>query len=155
MTIQPVVHSCLNSLAVLASLHQCSASVTFWHGSGCGSSDPYLWLTDPDADPGLDSMRILLFSSVTFKTQKKYFYACSFLKVHSHHCSKITSQKELIKQHKSRLSKFVCLLMEGTGSGSVQINCGSGFRSRRPKNKRILVYGCGSGCGVEHWFTWG
>ncbi len=24
-------------------------SVTFWYGSG--SSDPYLWLTDPDADP--------------------------------------------------------------------------------------------------------
>ncbi len=25
-----------------------------WYGSGCGpgSSDPYLWLTDPDADPG-------------------------------------------------------------------------------------------------------
>ncbi len=25
-------------------------SVTFWYGSG--SSDPYLWQTDPDADPG-------------------------------------------------------------------------------------------------------
>ncbi len=25
---------------------QCSRSVTFWYGSG--SSDPYLWLTDPD-----------------------------------------------------------------------------------------------------------
>ncbi len=33
-----------------------SGSVTFWYGSGCGSgsSDPYLWLTDPDADPALD-----------------------------------------------------------------------------------------------------
>ncbi len=31
---------------------QCSGSMTFWYGSGCGSgsSDPYLWLTDPDAD---------------------------------------------------------------------------------------------------------
>jgi hypothetical protein len=26
--------------------------VTFWYGSGYGSSDPYLYLTDPDADPG-------------------------------------------------------------------------------------------------------
>ncbi len=27
--------------------NQCWGSVTFWYGSGCGSSDPYLWLTDP------------------------------------------------------------------------------------------------------------
>ncbi len=27
---------------------QCWGSVTCWHGSG--SLDPYLWLTDPDAD---------------------------------------------------------------------------------------------------------
>ncbi len=32
--------------------NQCCGSVTFWYGTGCGSSDPYLWLTDPDADPG-------------------------------------------------------------------------------------------------------
>ncbi len=33
---------------------QCCGSVTFWYGSGCGSgsSDPYLCLTDLDADPG-------------------------------------------------------------------------------------------------------
>ncbi len=33
--------------------NQCSVSGTFCYGSGCGpgSSDPYLWLTDPDADP--------------------------------------------------------------------------------------------------------
>jgi len=30
---------------------QCSGSVTFWYGSG--SEDPYSWLTDPDADPGI------------------------------------------------------------------------------------------------------
>jgi hypothetical protein len=35
-------------------LHQCCGSVTFWYGSGCGSgsSDLYLCLTDPDANPG-------------------------------------------------------------------------------------------------------
>jgi hypothetical protein len=30
---------------------QCCGSVIFWYGSGCGSSDPYIWLTEPDADP--------------------------------------------------------------------------------------------------------
>ncbi len=32
---------------------QCSGSVTFLYGYECesGSSDPYLWITDPDADP--------------------------------------------------------------------------------------------------------
>jgi len=29
---------------------QCCGSVTFWYGPG--SSNPYLWLTNPDADPG-------------------------------------------------------------------------------------------------------
>jgi hypothetical protein len=31
----------------------CSGSVTFWYESGCGSgtSNPYLWQTDPNADP--------------------------------------------------------------------------------------------------------
>ncbi len=33
------------------SFRQCCGSVTFWYGSGCGSSDPFLWLTDPDGDP--------------------------------------------------------------------------------------------------------
>jgi hypothetical protein len=34
--------------------------VTFWYGSGCesGSSNPYLWLADPDADPGSPKLRI-------------------------------------------------------------------------------------------------
>jgi hypothetical protein len=38
----------------IITLKQCCGSVTFWSGSGCGSgsSDPYLGLTDPDADPG-------------------------------------------------------------------------------------------------------
>jgi hypothetical protein len=31
-------------------LQCCGSALTFWYG--CGSSDPYLCLTDPDADPG-------------------------------------------------------------------------------------------------------
>ncbi len=35
--------------------HQCSGSMTYWYGSGCGcgSSDPYLCLTDPAPDSAL------------------------------------------------------------------------------------------------------
>jgi hypothetical protein len=38
-------------------LTQCSEYMTFWHGSGmgCGSSDPYLRLTDPYAATALDT----------------------------------------------------------------------------------------------------
>ncbi len=65
---------------------------TEWHGKtlqpvfrirdilvryGSGSSDPYLWLTDPDAKP-------LLFSSVTFKTLTKYNF--SFLCIYAILC---------------------------------------------------------------------
>jgi hypothetical protein len=35
---------------LVCSFWQCWGFVTFWYGSG--SSDPYLWLTDPGADPG-------------------------------------------------------------------------------------------------------
>ncbi len=53
----------------------------FWCGSG--SADPYLWLMDA-------WIRILLFSSVTFKTStKNYFFPYYFLKVQKYHFSKI------------------------------------------------------------------
>ncbi len=32
---------------------QCCGSMTFWGGSGSGSSDPCLWLMDPDSDPAI------------------------------------------------------------------------------------------------------
>ncbi len=31
---------------LLVCTYQCCGSVTFWYGSGSGSSDPYIWLTD-------------------------------------------------------------------------------------------------------------
>ncbi len=64
-------------------------------------------------------LRILLFSSVTFKKKTKSFYAYSFLKVHLHHSSKIKSHKEVTKQYTSRFSSFFCLFMAGTGSGTL------------------------------------
>ncbi len=64
----------LCKLAVRLSIrHQCSGSMTFWRGSGSGSADPCLWLMDPDPDsaPAPDAIRILLFSSLTFKMPPK------------------------------------------------------------------------------------
>ncbi len=48
---------------------------------------------------GFQLFRILLFSSVTFKTSTKSFFAYYFLKIHFHHFSKIKSHKEGTKQY--------------------------------------------------------
>ncbi len=40
---------------------QCWGSVTFWCGSGSGSSDPYLWLMDPDPTGTSSSVKNLIF----------------------------------------------------------------------------------------------
>ncbi len=79
--------------------HQCSGSVTFWygsvtyrHGSGCGSES--------------------LFRQWPSRPHKKNFYPHSFLKAHLHQFSKIKGHKEVTKQKKSR---FFCnfLLVDG------------------------------------------
>ncbi len=31
-----------------SNLWQCSGCLTFWYGSGSGTTDPYHWITDPD-----------------------------------------------------------------------------------------------------------
>jgi hypothetical protein len=79
-------------------------------GSGSGSWDPYLWLTDPDADPAL-------FVS-DLQDAKKKNYAHSFLKVHLHHSSKIKSHKEVTNQLKSRAFLIYLLVMEESVSGT-------------------------------------
>ncbi len=77
-------------------------------------------------------MRILLFSSVTFKTSTNFFifrfFAYYFLKVHLHHFSKIKSHEEVTKQLESML--FLLFLLDnrririhisdydGSGSGN-------------------------------------
>jgi hypothetical protein len=48
---------------------QCSGSLRFWYGSR--SSDPYLCLTDPDADPAPDPA---LFASDLQDANKKFFF---------------------------------------------------------------------------------
>jgi hypothetical protein len=72
------------------------------------STGPWDFGMDLDADPyprirTFDQrirLRILLFSSVTFKmpTKNDFFYAYSFLKVHLYHSSMIKSHKEVTKR---------------------------------------------------------
>ncbi len=82
--------------------NQCCGTMTFWYRSG--SRDLYFWLKDPDSIRIWIQLRIrlriLLFSSVTFKmASKNYFFllqifAYYYFKLHLHHCSKIKSHKK-------------------------------------------------------------
>jgi hypothetical protein len=89
-------------------------------------------------------IRILLFSSVTFKTPtktnlKKSFSAYYFLKVHLHHFSKKKVKKKSQNSKNQAFSYYICLMIEGfgSGSGSIPLTDGSGAGSRRPKNMWI------------------
>jgi hypothetical protein len=79
-------------------IRQCCGSMKFWYGSG--SADPYPWIRM--------RIRILLFSSVIFKTSKKIlsFFAYYFLNVHLHHFSKIKSHKEVILNSKNQCLNY-------------------------------------------------
>ncbi len=59
--------------------HQSSGSMTFWGGSGSGSSDPCFWLMDPgsDPDPGSGSCYFRHWPSTC--QQKTYFLTHFFL----------------------------------------------------------------------------
>ncbi len=95
-------------------------------------------------------IRILLFSSFTFKmpAKKTYFFntffsAYYFLKLHLLHFSKIKSQKESQNSRNQGFSYYCCMMIEGSGSragygsGSIPLTSGSGSGSRRPKNMWI------------------
>jgi hypothetical protein len=111
---------------------QCSGSTTFLRGSG--SADPCLWLMDPDPDHGSGSCNFC-----HWPWQQKIFYticfACYFLKVHLHYFSKTKSQKESQNSRIQGFSYYFCMMIEGSGSGSIPLTSGSG--SGRPKNTWI------------------
>ncbi len=119
--------------SVVHSLLQCSGSMTFWGGSGSGSSDPCFWLMDPyPAIFVIDlqhASKKLIFNTI--------FSAYYFLKVHLHHFSKIKSQKESQNIRNQGLSYYFWMMMEGSGSGSIPLTSGSGSGSWRPKNMWI------------------
>jgi hypothetical protein len=70
----------------------------FGSTKNCSVVDPWHFGTDPDQRIRVSDkwIRILLFSSLTFKTQN--FSAYYFLKLHLHHLSKTKSHKEVTKQ---------------------------------------------------------
>ncbi len=88
-------------------------------------------------------IRILLFSSLTFKMPAKklifslIFSAYYFLKVHLHHFSKIKSQKGSQNSRNQGFSYYFCMMIEGSGAGSIPLTGGSG--SGRPKNMWIRI----------------
>ncbi len=110
-------------------------------------------------------IRILLFSSLTFKkpTKKslKKLFVYYFLKVHLHHFSKIKSQKS----HKIVGNKvffyYFCMMIEGSGSesGSMPLTNGSGsgrhkimlIRNTALLNVlRKISYGCAAATADAH-----
>ncbi len=103
-------------------------SMPLTNGSGSGS-----WI------------RILLFSSLTFKmpTKNKFFNtifsAYDFLKLHLHHFSKINIQKESQNRRNQGFSYYFCMMIAGSGSGSIPLTSGSGSGSWRPKNTWIRI----------------
>jgi hypothetical protein len=108
-------------------------SMPLTNGSGSGFGSGYgSWI------------RILLFSSLTFKIQQKtsffhtIFSAYYFLKLHLHHFLKIKSQKESQNSRNQGFSYYFWMMIEGSGSragsGSGSIHLTSGSGSGRPKN---------------------
>jgi hypothetical protein len=82
------------------------------NGSGSGSCSGSYY---PDANEKLFFLRITYFLKVP---------------IHLHHFSKIKSHKELT--HKTGFSYYFCLMIEGSGSGFVDLTNGSRSGSRRP-----------------------
>jgi hypothetical protein len=101
-------------------------SMPLINGSGSGS-----WI------------RILLFSSLTFKmpTKKNFslniFSAYYFVKAHLHNFLTIKSQIESQNSRNQGFSYYFCMMTEGSGSGSIPLTDGSGSGTRRPKNMWI------------------
>jgi hypothetical protein len=103
--------------------------MTFWGGSGSGSSDPCFWLMD--LDPAIFVIDLQHASKkLIFNTVFSSYY---FLKVYLHHFSKRKSQKESQNRRNQGFSYYFCMMIEG--SGSIPLTSGAG--SWRPKNMWI------------------
>ncbi len=110
---------------------QCSGSMTFWGGSGTGSADPCLWLMDPDpsiSDIDLqDASKKLIFNTIF---SANYFYKGTFTSF-----SKDKKSKKSQNRRNQGFSYYFCMMIEGSGSGSIRLTSGSG--SGRLKNMWI------------------
>jgi hypothetical protein len=80
---------------------------------------------DPDSNPDpaifvsdlQDASKKLIFNTI--------FSAYYFLKAHLHHFSKIKSQKESQNSRNQGFSYYFCIMIEGSGSGSVPLRLSS------------------------------
>ncbi len=94
--------------------------MTFWCGSGSGSADPRLWLTDADAD--LDP---------------------AIFVIDLQDANKKLIEKEVTIRRNQGFSYYFCLMTEGSGSGSIPLTSGSG-----PGCPETCGSGFGSGFGT-------
>ncbi len=117
----PHPHYCAFSIVPV---EQCWRSVTFWYGYG--SSDPYLRLTDPDADPGCPktygSGTLVKSQKEVTKQKKSRFFLSIFAwwwKDPEPYLGLTDPYADLDPQHcfwDSFLNFFICLLVPGDGS---------------------------------------
>jgi hypothetical protein len=90
-----------------------------------------------DPDPAIfvidlqDASKKLFFNTI--------FSAYYFLKIHLHHLSKMKSQKESQNSTNQGFSYYFCMIIEGSGSGSIPLTSGYGSGSWRPKNMWIRI----------------
>jgi hypothetical protein len=94
-------------------------------------ADPWHFGVDPDPA----NFIIDLQDANKNKFFKTIFSAYYFLKVHLHHFSKIKSQKQSLNSRNQGFPYYFCMMIEGSGSGSIPLTNGSG--SGRPKNMCI------------------
>ncbi len=112
--------------------------------------DPWHFGTDLDPDPRIRAsdqwirirLRILLFLSLTFNTQKNYFSLRFLLITFWRYIHIIFLRSKVIKKSQNSrnqgFSYYFCLMIEGSGSRSIPLTNGSVSGCRRPKNIRNL-----------------
>ncbi len=108
--------------------------------------DPWIRTSD-------QRIRILLFSSVSFRTSNKNIFCNNFfgLLLFEGSCKSFHKDKNLKKSQNSRKKYFsyhFCLMMEGSGSGAVSLTYGSGCG--RPKNFRNRNRNTVRNCKIKH-----
>jgi hypothetical protein len=83
----------------------------------CGSGSVFCLNADPDTDPHPDPGQALQSQNVEILHLNKHSFACYFLKVHFHYSSKKKGIKKSQNSRNQGLCHYVCLIMEGFGSG--------------------------------------
>ncbi len=116
---------------IYCSLH-CSGSIKVWYGSG--SSDPYLWLMDPDL-----ALFFFFFSNLQDGNQISFLRVLliAFWRYIIHHLSQVKSHKEIINSRNQGFSYYFCSMIGGSESGSGTVPLTNESGSGRPKNFRI------------------